>query len=602
MNVNNEMKRGNQQRLVVWVTVALLMANISLVSAVELSAKHTLSSYSVTLPIQWTLTGTKGRPIEVDILSATDKDVKLKSRSGGEEYLVPLGCLCRRDQKFIKDLLPLLASGFSTKSSKTKEKRDADLPTDPSLEPELPQRLLNNIPPLEDQLTELTLIADQLIEEGRDRIANHLIKWIEHARGGDLDALIGLSFAIHEMKHLGFPDGAKRSFNVLRIPLSEEHPEAFNQIIIRIAHRNGIPDDFREEVFLLIKKKAEQGHCGAMHALGVVLINNHSRPKHVRQDPLAGCRWLEKAIVGESSNTSNATLGKGYKYSGQFKKAIPILTATANAGNPYNMAHLADLYYDGHGCERDVVKAVSLYEKAAAEGVDYGRLAVAKNSLKYERDTLNSTFGNADFTLKILGLEGSKKAVIIFDSPECSSYCLYSQLSEFENLFKDGWSIIEVSYPNIDLFSNAGRVANVWRSSSAKFEEGHFKGFGEAVFTPIKKSGRFDRIVLLGNSLGAGAIAWDLEKIQKHQNVSSLWISPTEVFLPKVANLKALKDVTIIANQEGDPFVRSPQLKKLLQSNSISANAFGELPKGHLILGQNLPWKRLVDYLIAYGE
>ncbi|MCW1926256.1 sel1 repeat family protein [Luteolibacter arcticus] len=67
---------------------------------------------------------------------------------------------------------------------------------------------------------------------------------------------------------------------------------------------------------------------------------------------------------------------------GDYDTARKEFTAAADAKDPMGMHLLASLYYQGHGVEKDLVRAVALFEAAAAKGY---RASQANLGLMYQK-------------------------------------------------------------------------------------------------------------------------------------------------------------------------------------------------------------------------
>lgn len=574
------------------------------------------------LPVQRTLTDTAGRKMEVMIFSKTDTSVRVRRVSDAQEFEIPIVKLSDEDRAFLTINKPEDTKPEAAAPPKAAAKPAAASPR-PSPTPETSRGLLENIPSLENQLSELTTEADRFQQDPkRQKDAKDLRQRIDKARDGATDPLVELSSLIRMFHSTrGFPEGARRSFDVLRLALVNETPKALNQLFVNFSWGDGIPHNYSDECYAIAKRHAENGNPAAMIALGCAHLDGHGMsrreaaelrrqfPDEPNQQVRIGVEWLEKAMQAKPTpdqlHSIQYLLAKGYKYNNQPEKALPLLIDGANHGDPWLMRHLADLYYEGKGCDRDLTKAEAWYAKAAAGGVKSGQLEAVRAELKYGCRIFKTTFTGTEVPLRVYGPADSKKAVVIFGSSGFRANAFCGNVSAFEPVFQAGWNVVVFDYPATGPFREIQQSIRKWTwpvdqsmpPSFADLKFPEFPGFGEAIVQTLRNEARYEHLLMVGNSLGAGVMAWDLEKIQQAIPTRALWISPTEMFLPETTKLKALRDVEVIAALEGDLFVRSGELKTWIQTHAVPPGTAGKPAAGHLILGQQFSYQDLVDYL-----
>ena len=114
--------------------------------------------------------------------------------------------------------------------------------------------------------------------------------------------------------------------------------------------------------------------------------------------------------------------------------------------------------------------------------------------------------------------------------------------------------------------------------------------------------------MLVGNSLGAGVILWDYEKLAEDPKTSFLLISPTETFMPDPSKLPRLERTMLLAAKEKDspdselgpdPFLRGEKVREWVSEN-LDAETVASLPdfdRGHKLIGADIDNQTLVSIL-----
>ena len=123
-----------------------------------------------------------------------------------------------------------------------------------------------------------------------------------------------------------------------------------------------------EESFLETKSKAEQGDPSAQFKLGSMYLEGLG----VKKDLSTALKWLGKSA--EQGNTgAEFALGMTYYLGAKgelkpdYPKAAKFLTRAADKGDAYAQANLGRMYFFGNGVERNVGRAVELFNLSAQQ-------------------------------------------------------------------------------------------------------------------------------------------------------------------------------------------------------------------------------------------
>jgi len=125
-------------------------------------------------------------------------------------------------------------------------------------------------------------------------------------------------------------------------------------------------------------------------------------------------------------------------------------------------------------------------------------------------------------------------------------------LPAYAPLFAAGYSLVVWSYPHTPQLSR--KVGDLEKKPD-------LSGIASSVVDGIRKETGATEMILVGNSMGAGVLLWDLDKISSLDGVRTLLISPTEYFMPSIDRLgDGLPNTVLIAIQP-DRHLRSPEVK-----------------------------------------
>ena len=171
------------------------------------------------------------------------------------------------------------------------------------------------------------------------------------------------------------------------------------------------------------------------------------------------------------------------------------------------------------------------------------------------------------------------KAIVFFNHTGPMNESVADEILAFRKLIESGYSVISWEYPK-----TASPFDKIKKDGPVDFSD-----VASAVVEQVRAKCGIKDVVLVGNSLGAGIVLWDYVKLSADTGVSFVLISPTERYSPALPTLGPLKNGVMVANEETDPFVKSPEVTKWIAENKYSQPLQHPLPtRGHLILGENL--------------
>lgn len=155
-----------------------------------------------------------------------------------------------------------------------------------------------------------------------------------------------------------------------------------------------------------------------------------------------------------------------------------------------------------------------------------------------------------------------------------------ADLEAYAPLMEQGYSLVVWDYPH------TARLARDLEGPKADLS-----GIAASVVEGIRKQTGASEMVLVGNSMGAGVLLWDLDKIASMDGVRMLLLSPTEFFMPSIDRLgDGLPNTTLIAI-EPDPYLRSPEIMAWAAKHASPPGGILEADIGkyigHLIIGQD---------------
>ena len=192
------------------------------------------------------------------------------------------------------------------------------------------------------------------------------------------------------------------------------------------------------------------------------------------------------------------------------------------------------------------------------------------------------------------------KALVFFGHSGAMNESVVAGINSYAPIFNAGYSLFLLTYPNAKPFTETQKTLQSWmKGDDAKV---NFAGVATEVLDGIRAQTSIKEYLLVGDSLGAGILLADYAKLSVGGNVRFVLISPTEPFSPEARNLPPLKNSLLLANSKGDDFVRSPSFAKWIEGQRAGETVTGQIPPGHLILGENLTHDLLARILADFSK
>lgn len=192
------------------------------------------------------------------------------------------------------------------------------------------------------------------------------------------------------------------------------------------------------------------------------------------------------------------------------------------------------------------------------------------------------------------------KALVFFSHTGPMNGSVIGGINSYQPLFTAGYSIFLWDYPIGKPFSESQKTLQSWMTGEDS--KLNFAGLATDVVDGIRAQTGIKEFLLVGDSLGAGILLADYPKLSATGTVRFVLISPTEPFSPESKNLPVLKNSLLLANSEGDDFVRSPGFSKWIEDHRAAETVTGKIPPGHLILGENLTHLLLAKILADFSK
>ena len=188
----------------------------------------------------------------------------------------------------------------------------------------------------------------------------------------------------------------------------------------------------------------------------------------------------------------------------------------------------------------------------------------------------------------------AKRSVVFFNHSGPMKGSIDRSMADYQAIINSGWSLVTWNYPKEGVFNEVGRTIQQWVQGGAPSLL--LKGYASAVVKELRSQAGIKEFILVGNSLGAGVIMSDIRDLS---DCRVLLISPTEMFLPPMNELKAAKMLAVVGHNEKDSFVRSKEVHEWIESHHASLEIWKDLPEEHLIIGENLAHPRVVQMVSA---
>jgi pimeloyl-ACP methyl ester carboxylesterase len=192
------------------------------------------------------------------------------------------------------------------------------------------------------------------------------------------------------------------------------------------------------------------------------------------------------------------------------------------------------------------------------------------------------------------------KALVFFGHSGAMNESVIAGINSYAPLFTAGYSMFLFTYPNAKPFTETQRAIHAWlKGEDSRL---NFDGVATEVVDGIRAQTGIKEFLLVGDSLGAGILLGDYAKLSADGNVRFALISPPEPFSPEARVLPLLKNSLLLANSKGDDFVRSPNFAKWIDGQRTGETVTGQMPPGHLILGENLTHDLLAKILADFSK
>lgn len=117
----------------------------------------------------------------------------------------------------------------------------------------------------------------------------------------------------------------------------------------------------------------------------------------------------------------------------------------------------------------------------------------------------------------------------------------------FSDLVPDKCSFFLWAYPGSPPFDQVQPAISAYMQGDQEKMRPPFRGVASEVLGQIREKTGLQEWLLVGNSLGAGIILWDYKELEADPKTAFLFVSPTETFMPPVAELGKLERAMVLA-------------------------------------------------------
>lgn len=187
----------------------------------------------------------------------------------------------------------------------------------------------------------------------------------------------------------------------------------------------------------------------------------------------------------------------------------------------------------------------------------------------------------------------SKRCVVFFNHSGPMKESIDRNIIEYQAIVNSGWSVVTWNYPKEGAFNEVGEAIQKWVQGDNSALR--IKGYASVVVKELRSQAGIDEFLLVGNSLGAGVIMSDVGNLS---DCRVILISPTEMFLPPMNQLKKVEELAIVGYSESDRFVRSKEIHEWIQKHHAPLEIWKDVVKEHLIIGENLTHQKFVQILL----
>jgi len=235
-----------------------------------------------------------------------------------------------------------------------------------------------------------------------------------------------------------------------------------------------------------------------------------------------------------------------------------------------------------------------------------------KSDLKTFSDNEEVKIQNRTFQIKVLGKDveveqiGNGKVGVIFFSHtgDLGDYIRdYIGLDsgsvrggEAKSLLQTDYTFFLWKYPAASPFDKIEETMDAFYEDRKVSLD--FFGVATSVLDQVRRASELNDFLLVGNSLGAGVLLYDHKNLASRSGIKFLLISPTEMFSPSIRNIGDLRNTTLVANPDGDSFIRSSSMKDWIAKNRHElTDALDDF--GHLIIGSGVSFPQLCSLLLV---
>ena len=224
---------------------------------------------------------------------------------------------------------------------------------------------------------------------------------------------------------------------------------------------------------------------------------------------------------------------------------------------------------------KDGKEIVIEFTRLAPESI---QLAQKLASPQWQTDRKNGppakrTINLAGGTVKIDLWGEAKRSVVFFNHSGPMKDSIDRNMATYQAILESGWNIVTWNYPKEGVFNEVATTIQKWVQGGTPTLL--LKGYAPSLVKELSSKAGIEEFVLVGNSLGAGVVMSDAGDLSACR---VLLISPTEMFLPPLDALKAIKSVTVVGHTTNDRFLRSKELCDWIQSHHAPMELWKDLP------------------------
>jgi len=208
----------------------------------------------------------------------------------------------------------------------------------------------------------------------------------------------------------------------------------------------------------------------------------------------------------------------------------------------------------------------------------------------------------AGYSEPVTRIGDGPRGVVFFSHPDSNwaRNMLRTNKDHFRAATGGGTSLFIFEYPEIIVRRLVGKMLTLYLDGdeTARIDA---SGLAARLVEQIREITGIEELLLVGHSMGAGLLLADYEEMSRDERNSFLLISPMELFLPADKTPGAPVRTILLANEESDPFVRSPAWRRWIATHkdrpvieALEASRDREDPlavpfsSGHLTVGDQI--------------